>query len=416
MKANIITIGDEILIGQIIDTNSGYIAKNLNSIGIAVDKMFSCSDEKAEIIETLDFALKHADIVFITGGLCPTNDDITKTTLCEYFNSNLILDSQILDFIKKRYDSIGVNFTENNQNQALIPDNAKIFKNEIGSAQCMMFSKDKKIIFSLPGVPVEMIHIFDNELFPYLKENYSNDSIKFKNLLIVDISESALAEKIKNWENSLPEFLKVAYLPSYGYLKLRISCYNTDKKNYEILENKFNEVKEIISDKIISEEDISIEELLGKLLKEENATISTAESCTGGKIASMLTSVPGSSEYFKGSVVAYDNEVKTNVLNVDEECLKKYGAVSLDTVEKMAVGVKNLLKTDFSIATSGIAGPTGGTSEKPVGTVCISVATKENVYIGKFFFNSNRTANILRAANLGIIKLIKILIYEKIKR
>ena len=406
MNASIITIGDEILIGQVLDTNSQNIARKLNHLGMKTETIISCSDNETAIVESLDFTLKKSDIVFITGGLGPTNDDITKKVLCKFFDTALYLDKDLLEKLTMRYRKIGVEVTESNKNQALLPKNAKIFTNEIGSAQGMMFEKNDKIIFSLPGVPAEMIHVFDNEIFPFLKSKYHNNKILHKTLLVVNLPESILSEKIKACENSLPDYLKLAYLPSYGYVKLRLSCYSLDDEKQKILDEKLKELTEIISEHIISEEDVLLEDLLGNLLTENHFTLSTAESCTGGALAAKITSVPGSSAYYKGSIISYANEIKQKFLNVSEEDIKKHGAVSQQVVEQMARYVRQTMQTDFSIATSGIAGPSGGTEEKSVGTTWIAIAMKNKVVSKKFQFSSNRANNILRTVNVGITSLI----------
>lgn len=407
MIATIITIGDEILIGQVTDTNSGWMAQRLNEIGVSVKSMLSISDNKKQIIDCLNNNIPESDFIFITGGLGPTNDDITKKVLAEYFNTELILDPEILNNIKTRLSKIGVDINKNNHDQALVPRNAKILKNEQGTAPGMMFEKNGKYIFSMPGVPYEMEHIFEKHIISFIKENFIKSEIVHKTLLVVGIAESILAEKIAEWENSLPESIKLAYLPSYGYIRLRLSCYSANKEIINIINNKINELKNIIAEYLIAEEDTNLERLVAKLLKEKNKTLSTAESCTGGKIASLLTSISGSSEYFIGSVISYSNSVKINILNVIEEDIEKYGAVSQQVVEQMAVNVRELLNTDFSIATSGIAGPSGGSEEKPVGTIWIAIASKDGVVSKKHLFVSDRERNIMRTSNTALNMLIK---------
>lgn len=410
MKASILTIGDEILIGQVIDTNSQWIASMLNLEGIVVNEMLSIGDNKEQIIKSLDELLLFSDLIFITGGLGPTNDDITKEVLTEYFKTQLVFNEIVYENMEVYLKKSNTVINKNNYNQALVPASSKIFINKYGTAPGMMFESGDKYVFSLPGVPVEMKYIFEYEIIPFLKKTFIKSRIIHKTLLVVDLPESMLAEKISDWENSLPGYIKLAYLPNYGYIRLRLSVYSADEGRYKIINKKIGELKRIIPQNIIAEEDTSLEKLLGKILKRNDKTVSTAESCTGGKIASMLTSVPGSSAYFEGSIVSYSNSIKTSVLKVNKNDIEKYGAVSQQVVEQMAIRAIKLLGTDYSIATSGIAGPDGGSDEKPVGTVWIAVASKEDVISTEFHFRSNRENNILRAAHMGMIMLIKSLL------
>lgn len=410
MEASIITIGDELLIGQVLDTNSQYLSKNLQTKGIHVNRLISCGDLYEEIWESIDYAFQYSDIVIVTGGLGPTKDDITKKVLCDYFHDNLIFDEQIFKKNLEKYYKISVKITESNKNQALVPEHAKIFSNEIGSAQGMMFEKDGKFLISLPGVPYEMYHIFENGLSKYLENHLTNCTIFHKTYILTGISESLLAEIIKDWEESLPNYIKFAYLPSYFYLKIRLSCYSADYEKNDIIKDKISELEPLISKYVISDRDEDIEELLGRLLREKKATISTAESCTGGRIASAISKIAGASDYFKGSVVAYSNEIKENVLNVGKNDIEEYGAVSKEVVSEMARNVRKIMKTDYAIATSGIAGPTGGSPQKPVGTIWIAIADENDVYTINNTFSPYRELNILKTTNLAIASLIKILL------
>ncbi|MDR2009483.1 MAG: competence/damage-inducible protein A [Bacteroidales bacterium] len=409
MKASILTIGDEILIGQVVNTNSSWLSKKLNDIGITVNTVLAIGDNKSQITNSLDILLPHSDIILITGGLGPTNDDITKDVLAEYFNTKLIYDELVYKNIENIFEKTNSTINKNNMRQAYVPENAQILMNKYGTAPGMLFKKNEKFIFSLPGVPIEMQYIFETHIVPFLTENFVQSKITHKTFIIIGIPESILAEKIEDWENNLPYYIKVAYLPNYGYIRLRLSIYDSDEEKNNILKQKTEDLKNIVSDNLISEEDISLEELLGKMLKDNQKTVATAESCTGGKIASLITSIPKSSSYFVGSIVSYSNNVKTNILNVNKTDIEKYGAVSQTVVEQMAIGILKLLKTDYSIATSGIAGPDGGTKEKPVGTIWIAVASKDKIISREYHFSSDRNINILRSAYTGINMLIKLI-------
>ena len=407
MNASIITIGDEILIGQILDTNSQFIAKKLNLIGIKVNLFLSCGDSENDIKNSLNFALENSEMVFITGGLGPTNDDITKKVLCDYFDTELVFDEDLAKKIFDRYKKMGRTLPENNKSQALIPKNAKIFSNEIGTAQAMLFEKNNKFVFSTPGVPAETIHIFDNELFKYLENNFVSANIIHKTFILIDISESVLAEIIKEWEDALPDYFKLAYLPSYGFLKIRLSCYDFDNSKEKEFEDTINKFKKLASKNIVAEEDISLESLLGQILRSKKATISTAESCTGGAIAAKIVSVAGSSDYYKGSIIAYANEIKKRFLCVTDNMIETQGVVSQDVVEEMAMCCSDIMNSDYAIAVSGIAGPEGGTYEKPVGTVWICVCTPKKFISKKIIFPTSRENFIIRTTNTAIAMLLQ---------
>ena len=406
MLASIITVGDEILIGQIVDTNSAWMAQKLNEVGISVAEIRSVGDDKDQIICAIQELLKSTDYIFMTGGLGPTNDDITKKVLCEMLNCDLVLNQDALVNVKELLGRRGIDINENNHNQAMVPHKAEVFVNKLGTAPGMMFRFDKKLLFSMPGVPFEMQHLMTNHFIPQIKNSSGPQKIFHKTILTSGLPEAILAEKLANWENGLPEEIRLAYLPSPGFIRLRLSSYDATDDLLKTLDRKVVELKSIIPDNFINDQNLNPDQLVSELLAKYNKTLSTAESCTGGKIASIITSHPGSSKIFKGSVVAYDNDVKVNVLGVDADLVEKYGAVSSQVVEQMASGVRRLLKTDFALATSGIAGPDGGTPEKPVGTVWIALATPKKVVSRKLLLFKQREFNIIGAANAAILMLV----------
>ncbi len=407
MKAEIIAIGDEILIGQVIDTNSSWIAGKLNELGIEVSNISVISDCKKDIKEFVSNAIKRSDIIITTGGLGPTNDDITKYTLAEIFNAKLILNESVLDNIKALFLNRGIALNKQNRGQAYVPDNCKVLNNLKGTAPGMWFSLNGKELFSLPGVPFEMKGLMENEVLPKLSVlNSDSEIIVNQTVNVYNIPESVLAENIEEWEGSLPESFSLAYLPAPDKVRLRLTARGKDReKLLKDIDSKFIELEKYVSfDKSTGTQ--TIEEIIGKLLKEKNLSLSTAESCTGGNIAHLVTSVAGSSDYFVGSVVAYSNSVKENILNVNKDDIKTHGAVSQSVVEQMAMGVRKLLNTDYSVATSGIAGPTGGTKEKPVGTVWIAVSSEKRTISRKFVFSNNRERNIGKSSVMALDMLI----------
>ena len=416
MLAEIITIGDEILIGQIVDTNSAWIAKKLNEIGIEVKQISSVSDSREHIINALREAESRADIVLITGGLGPTKDDITKKTLCEYFNASLRFDDDVYKNIKALFSGFGLKVTELNRMQAEVPDNCTVIHNANGTAPGMWFSpKGRAVFISMPGVPYEMMSMMENEVLPKLTKRFKTPAIVHRTVLTQGIGESFLSEKISDWENRLgEENIKLAYLPSPGIVRLRLSAKGEDKKNLtEKVTKKTEELHAIIPGYIFGYDDDELESIIGKLLIERGQTLSTAESCTGGYIAHRITSVSGSSAYYKGSVVSYSNRIKISSLGVSEKTLSKYGAVSEQVAREMAEGVQKKLETDFAIACTGIAGPEGGTAEKPVGTVWIAIATPDKVKTKKFLFGDNRARNIHITAITALNMLRKEIINSK---
>ncbi|MDD4235785.1 MAG: competence/damage-inducible protein A [Bacteroidales bacterium] len=406
MEAIIITIGDELLIGHTVDTNAAFIASALNSIGISVKRKYIISDKKDEISTHVKQALSEVSIVLTTGGLGPTNDDITKKVLCELFNTELVLSEEALMQVKQFLEIRNLPLNKNNLGQAYIPQACTLLTNKYGTAPGMLFKKSESILISMPGVPHEMISLMTDEVLPAIKSLFSLDRIIHKVITVGGIAEAVLAEKLSDWENKLPEYIHLAYLPSPGVIKLRLSVYNSNDNHIHEVEHQANKLYKIIPDNIISMEGLSLTEVLGKILNQKTLTIGTAESCTGGAIASEITSIAGSSDYFKGSVVAYHNSIKENILNVSKSDLETYGAVSKQVAESMAKGIAELLKTDISIAVTGIAGPGGGTSEKPVGTVWIAISIKGKVLSQKYKFGNRRDTNIRRTVNAGILFLI----------
>lgn len=403
MIANIITIGDEILIGQVVDTNSTWIAKEFNKIGIAVKRIETISDNEEDIIKALDTSIPEVDLVVLTGGLGPTNDDITKVTLAKYFNGKLIRHQETYDKVEKFLKSRKVPLNEMNKRQAEVPDNCQIFKNDVGSAPGMLFEKDEKLILSVPGVPFEMQYIIENGLIPYIKEKRELPQIIHKTFMTIGGAESVLAERLEQFESNLPEYYSLAYLPSPGKVRIRLTARGDADSNIAMgFKEVSNELKLLLDKELYGYDEVTIEEVVGELLKENNYTISTAESCTGGGIGKAIAGVPGASAYFKGAIVSYANEVKQNILNVSEESIKEHGAVSKEVVLQMAENVREIMNTDIGIATSGIAGPTGGTEEKPVGTVWIAISSPKTTLAFKYNFGKDRKRTISRTVSTAL--------------
>ncbi len=402
MKAAIVTIGDEILIGQIIDTNSGFIAKSLDKIGVEIHEIVSISDNKNHILETFSKLQNQVDLVIITGGLGPTKDDITKHTFCEYFEDKLVrneaVEKHVIDLIERAMKRPA---SQMNKNQALVPSKCIVLHNQVGTAPGMWMKKENTVYISLPGVPYEMKYIVENEIIPKIVREYERPYIIHKTIMTYGQGESLVAERIENWENNLPEFIKLAYLPSPGRVRLRLSARGTDK---EFLEQKIAEnvlsLSKIIGDIIVGfDGDETIEVILGRLLSDNNKTLATAESCTGGKIAQVITSVSGASKYFKGSVVSYATETKISVLGLSEQLIKEHSVVSFEVAKAMAISVKKIMKSDYAIATTGNAGPTKGEGNAEIGTVFIAIATPNEVIVGEFDFGQPREKVIDRAVN-----------------
>ncbi|MFT3704754.1 MAG: CinA family nicotinamide mononucleotide deamidase-related protein [Agriterribacter sp.] len=399
INASIITIGDELLIGQVVDTNSAWMAQELNKAGIWLRRRVSVGDSREEIVNALKEESIEASIILITGGLGPTADDITKPVLCEYFGGKLVVDEGALENVKAIFARLNRPIIERNLKQAEVPDVCTVIQNQRGTAPGMWFEKDGKIIVSMPGVPHEMKGMMTDYVIPRLQQYFSFPFIDHRTLVTANVGESFVAEKIKDWEAQLPAHFKLAYLPNYGILRLRITGSDTDNIRLQAeLDKQFSQLKENVQEWLVIDQDMTLQQVVGKLLKERNGTVSTAESCTGGYIAHLITSIPGSSVYYKGSIVSYANEVKQNLLQVNEQTLQSKGAVSEETVRQMVTGAITSLHTTYAIATSGIMGPDGGTAEKPVGTVWIAVGNSDKVVAEKFHFRYDRTRNIEMAA------------------
>lgn len=402
MFAEIITIGDEILIGQIVDTNSAFISKELNKIGISVYQITSIQDQKNHILKALREAEENADIIILTGGLGPTKDDITKNTIAEYFNDDLKQDKDVLKNIERIWrDYIKLPLSQVNIDQALIPSKAKALMNLHGSAPGMWIEKENKVFISLPGVPFEMKSLFTDQVIPKLQSQFKLPYIIHKTLLTQGLGESMLAERIEKWENQLPSFIKLAYLPNLGRVRLRLSAKGNDRGliTNEVAK-QIEKLIPLIEDIFVDFEDEStIEATIGKLLTSKGKTLATAESCTGGKIAENITSISGASAYFKGSIVSYATQAKIEILGIDKQLIEKYSVVSLEVARIMASQVKQLFKTDYAIATTGNAGPTKGDSNAEVGTVCIAIATPQGIVAEQFMLGNHRVKVINKAVN-----------------
>ena len=405
MKAAIVTIGDEILIGQIVDTNSSYIAKALDKIGIATHEILSISDDKQHILDTFHSLQNKVNVVIVTGGLGPTKDDITKKTFCDYFEDTLVENEAVLVHVKSIIEGIYKRpITQMNRDQALVPTKAKVLFNQAGTAPGMWMEKENTVFISLPGVPYEMKYLIDNEVIPNLVQKFERPYIVHQTIMTYGRGESLIAEQIEEWEDNLPDFIKLAYLPSPGKVRLRLTARGT---NEELLKNDIkNQVEKLdllIHDIIVGyNEDEPIEVVLGRMLTEKKLTISTAESCTGGKIAATLSAVPGASNYFKGSVVSYAIQAKIDVLEIDKNVIAKYGVVSAQVAKEMAKSVQKIMNSDYAIATTGNAGPTKGDEDAELGTVFIGIATPNDVFVEEFNFGQPREKVIDRAVSKGL--------------
>ncbi len=414
VNAIIITIGDELLIGQTIDTNSAFISQELNKIGIWVKRRIAVGDDKSEIISALVQESKDADVIIITGGLGPTSDDITKPVLCEYFETGLIVNNEVLENVKNIFKRFNRPLIDRNTKQAEVPQNCTVLLNERGTAPGMWFEKDDTIYVSLPGVPYEMQGLIEGAVITKLKNQFTLPFIIHRTVVIIGQAESDLAEKLNVWESALPHHIKLAYLPNYRMVKLRLTARGDNKDELEKeLASQFESLKSGVKEWIIADEDINIVEVLGKLLDEKGKFIASAESCTGGYIAHLLTSRSGSSSSFKGGVVSYAYDAKENVLGVKHATLTQWGAVSDQTITEMAKGVLKLMNVDYAVATSGIMGPEGGTKEKPVGTVWIAVADKDRVVSEKHFVHLDRKKNIELTAMIALNLLRKFILGQE---
>jgi len=411
INASIVTIGDEILIGQIIDTNSAFISRELNKVGIRIKHKISIGDQREEIENALNTLIGKTDVIIFTGGLGPTNDDITKIVLNDYFGGKFVRHEETYRMLEEYYKSRNREFIPVNQTQADVPDVCTVLINKNGTAPGMMFEKDKTLVYSLPGVPYEMEALITEQVIPIIQDIYKLEPIAHATLQTVGIPESTLMMKIKNWEDNLPQDLKLAYLPSFGVVRLRLTCWEAGKYSESDLYRYFKPLYEILGEAIWAEGDVTMESYVFNLLKSKQIKVSFAESCTGGYLAHRLTSYAGSSEIFNGSIVSYSNEIKAVELGVSREDLKNFGAVSEQVVVQMAESVKQKFEADYGVATSGIAGPDGGTETKPVGTVWIAISGPNGTLAHKFNFTNNRERNIkltlTQAFNLLRLEILK---------
>lgn len=411
--AEIITIGDEILYGQITDTNSQWISEQLSLTGIKTIRKSSVGDSKEEILSILSEAENRADIIFITGGLGPTNDDITKKTLAEYFDSKLILYSEALEEVTSFFKKRGRELTEINKLQAYLPEHCTYIKNGCGTAPGMWLEKNGKVFISMPGVPFEMKAMMEEIILPQIKIKFKLPIIYHKMIRTIGIGESYLAEQIADWENKLPAHIRLAYLPSFSEVKLRLTCFGED---IHVLKKEAEDITEaltlLIPEYIYAYGETSLPQVIGEILQKKNLKLAAAESCTGGYLSHLFTSIAGSSKYFQGSIIAYDNIVKQNILGVNKDTLSTFGAVSEETVKEMAEGARKILGTDIAVSTSGIAGPTGGTDEKPVGTIWIGYSDKNTTIAKKLILGNSREINI-KMTSLAVLNLIRQTLLKK---
>lgn len=398
VKAKLISIGDELLIGQVVNTNAAWLGNILTINGIEVISTLTIGDGEQDIVDALD-ACSDVDIIVMTGGLGPTADDITKPTLCKYFNTELEFCQDAYDNVMSIFKKRGYQMTERNRGQAFIPKSCTYIPNRYGTAPCMWFEKGKSVFISMPGVPFEMKNVFEQEILPKLLKHFKITPYINKVVMTTGVGESFLADKIKDWEDSLPDFLSLAYLPQYGMVRLRLEGRHPDREFLQkTIDEKIHQLQNLIGEFIFGYDEKPIAEVVLEKLKTAGVTLSSAESCTGGTIAKLITAIPGSSDVFKGTVVSYATEVKENLLGVKHEDVAKYTVVSQQVAEQMATGVRSLLKTDYAVATTGVAGPGGGTDENPVGTVWIAVAGPKGVVSKRCNFGNDRGNNIERAS------------------
>jgi nicotinamide-nucleotide amidase len=413
IHAAVITIGDEILIGQIVDTNSAWLGQELGKMGVRVSYRTSVGDQKEHIKDALIQAEKYADIIITTGGLGPTKDDVTKQTFCEYFDTRLVENKAVLNWVEQIFTMRSLPLLDTNKFQAMVPENCEVLFNNSGTAPGMWFEKNGKVYISMPGVPFEMKNIFEQHCVSRIKVSFSLPNIIHRTIQTASIGESFLAKKIKHWEDALPSHINLAYLPSVGQVRLRLSGYSDEA---EALRDEMNEVisnlYEIVGEYIFGEESDTLPHVIGMLLANKGAALSTAESCTGGYVAHQITSISGSSKYFKGGIIAYDNSIKINELNVSAVSIEKHGAVSEQCVLEMVQGAKQKMQTEYAIATSGVAGPGGGSVEKPVGTVWIAVSGPQATIAKQFNMGDNRERTIHRTALQALDMLRKMLLTD----
>jgi nicotinamide-nucleotide amidase len=413
MRAEIITIGDEILIGQIIDTNSAWMAEQLNIAGVEVYQITSVHDDRNHILQAFKDASQRVDIVLITGGLGPTKDDITRKVLCEYFETGLVFHEPTFNHIRERFGKRGIDLNKLNRDQALVPETCTVLHNEAGTAPGMWFEKDGVVFVSMPGVPFEMKYLMTREVLPRLVLSGKLKVIRHKTVLTQGVPESMLAIRIEEWENNLPPFIKLAYLPNPMSVRLRLTATGNDASMLsDEIDRQVERLKILLPVEIYGYDDDTMASAAGKLLLGRKETLAVAESCTGGHIGHLLTLTPGASGWFRGGIIAYDNEIKTGLLGVSSSTLNAHGAVSEQTAREMAAGAKKVLASDYGVGITGIAGPDGGTPEKPVGTVWIAVTGPTKFLSEKFVFGNNRERNILRASQSALQLLRKLIISE----
>jgi nicotinamide-nucleotide amidase len=410
-NVEIITIGDELLIGQVIDTNSAWIATELNRKGFDVRHITTIGDNEQDLLDAFECAFSRADIVLVTGGIGPTRDDITKQALCHFFHTRLVFSEQTLQTIEDIFTGLSKTLNELTIQQAYVPENATIIQNKMGTAPVTWFEKEGKVLVSMPGVPYEMKWAMTSEIIPRLQAFFpSTDVICHQTFWVKQFTESQLALHLAGWENALPAHIRLAYLPTSGLIRLRLTGKSQDKT---LLDEEMHRQREkllnLLRDNIVAEEDQPLELLLDRLLREKQLTLSIAESCTGGKLSSLFTAIPGCSHYFQGSIVAYSNDIKAELLGVNRWDVNQFGAVSSQVVEQMALGAQQAFHSHCAIAVSGIAGPDGGTPDKPVGTVWIAVACRDRIQTQLFHFSKDRGSNILRACNNGIAMLLQLI-------
>ena len=409
MLAEIITIGDEILIGQIVDSNSAFIGKELNKIGIDVYQISSIQDDKKHILKALEEAENRVDVVLITGGLGPTKDDITKHTLCEFFNDTLIQNDLVLKHVEMLFAKyIQKPISDVNKMQALVPSMCTVLMNANGTAPGMWLEKDDTVFVSMPGVPFEMKNLMKDEVLPRLHKKFDKRFIIHKTVQTYGMGESAIAQKIEQWEDALPSYIKLAYLPNFGRVRLRLSARGIDENLLEnALQEKIKALQDLIGDIIVGYEEDSIESLIGSILVSRSLSLAMAESCSGGKIAQSITSIPGASSYFKGAAITYATQSKVDLLEVKETTVEKYSVTSYEVAEAMAQGAKNKFKSDYAIATTGNAGPSKGDGDVEVGTVFVAIATPDRVFSEKFIFSNSRERTIGKTVNKSFELLLK---------
>lgn len=402
----LINIGDELLIGQVVNTNAAFIGQQMAAAGFSLTDVITIGDDGANIRQTLENAFQKTDVVIMTGGLGPTRDDITKKVICEMFQRELVMDEKVLQHVTDIFAARGMELTETNRQQAAVPEGCTVLFNTLGTAPGLWLDKEGKVLIVLPGVPFEMEKLIKDEVLPRLQERDSqHHAILYKVLQCTNITESGLSDLLTDYESQLPAELKLAYLPKPGIIRLRLTGQSDDREALNaVLNEQFEKLKEIAGEYAFADEDIEMQEVVGRLLAKSGRQLATAESCTGGRIANLITSVPGSSKYFQGSMVSYSNEVKRDLLNVREDNLKRRGAVSEEVVSDMALNTMGLFDVDYAIATSGIAGPDGGTAEKPVGTVWIAVATPVRLVTKEFHFGkrTGRAQIVERAAHAAL--------------